>query len=367
MSPSLNVHTGVNPHWLFETSQYSPVVLSQLELPHAQFDGLAVSPSVWVQATKRHELMEASQKSPVPAVQSAVPQVQLPELAVRPSLLVHVGVSLQRSLETSQYWVSVQSTAPQAQSPEFGAVPSVVVHTGPVKAHIQCATIEQSPSALSRVFRYLYLDVSKHPRGDSREFVVRRTPVLVRHAPGASFVTISYLFDKHVPEVTRGYTVTCAPGSLLHVLLEASQKSPVVAVQVAVPQAQFAVLFAVPSLMAHVGVALHVLLKASQYWVASQVAVPHTHLSELAAVPSVLAHVGGSLHGATLETSQYWMASQVAVPHTHLSELAAVPFVMAHVGVSLHLPTPPSETSQYFCFCPSHVSAPHTHPTSFSC
>ena len=54
-----------------------------------------------------------------------------------------------------------------------------------------------------------------------------------------------------------GYTVVCKPAIVLHELLEASQKSPVVAAsQSVMPQAQLAGLAAVPFLMAQVGTEL---------------------------------------------------------------------------------------------------------------
>ena len=77
----------------------------------------------------------------------------------------------------------------------------------------------------------------------------------------ASHVALSaihpYPLSPHVPEVTMGYTVVCRPAIMLHELLAASQKSPVMAAaQSVVPHAQFAGLAAVPSVFGHTVIAL---------------------------------------------------------------------------------------------------------------
>ena len=60
-----------------------------------------------------------------------------------------------------------------------------------------------------------------------------------------------YPLPAHVPEVTIGYTVVCAPAILLQEFLEESQKSPEVESQSVVPQAQLKGLAAEPSVLAH--------------------------------------------------------------------------------------------------------------------
>ena len=97
-----------------------------------------------------------------------------------------------------------------------------------------------------------------------------------------------------------GYTVVCAPAIVLQELLDASQKSPVVA--------------------------------------ASQSVVPHAQLAGLAAVPFLMAQVGTELHRSSFDVSQkspVVAASQSVVPHAQLAGLAAVPFVVAHTAIAL--------------------------------
>ena len=65
----------------------------------------------------------------------------------------------------------------------------------------------------------------------------------------------------HVPEVTTANAVVCGPAIVLHELLEASQNSPVVALeQSVVPHAQFARLIAMPFVLVQGSGLEHVLL-----------------------------------------------------------------------------------------------------------
>ena len=72
-----------------------------------------------------------------------------------------------------------------------------------------------------------------------------------------------------------GYTAMCRPAIVLHELLEASQKLPVLASQTLVPHAQSAGLATEPFVVAQVGTALQrSLLDVSQKNPVSEVQVP---------------------------------------------------------------------------------------------
>ena len=68
-----------------------------------------------------------------------------------------------------------------------------------------------------------------------------------------------YPLSAHVPEVTTPYTAVCWPAILLHELMPASQKRPVLASQSLVPHAQSAGLATEPSVVAQAGTGLHLL------------------------------------------------------------------------------------------------------------
>ena len=102
----------------------------------------------------------------------------------------------------------------------------------------------------------LLLLKSQHPGGRldcAKELaVVSDHPTCPAAASHVAASTIHpYPLSAHVPEVTMRYTVVCRPAIVLHELLEASQKRPVVASsQSVVPHAQFSLLAAVPSVVA---------------------------------------------------------------------------------------------------------------------
>ena len=134
----------------------------------------------------------------------------------------------------------------------------------------------------------------KHPRGTlppHKLAPVSDQPTCSAAAPHVAASSIHpYPLSAHVPEVTMGYTVVCGPAILLQELLEASQKSPVVAAsQSVVPHAQFAGSATLPSVVAHVGTALHrSLLDVSQKSPVTDVQapeVPQTQGSVLAVIP----------------------------------------------------------------------------------
>ena len=106
----------------------------------------------------------------------------------------------------------------------------------------------------------------------------------------------TYPLSAHVPEVTMGYTAMCRPASMLHELLEASQKSPVVAVsQSAVPHAQLAGLAAEPSVVAQATKELHELNEDVQKSPVADVQAPEAPQTQgdgLAVVPLPWAQAG---------------------------------------------------------------------------
>ena len=129
--------------------------------------------------------------------------------------------------------------------------------------------------------------------------VVSDQPTCPAAAPHVAVSAIRpYPLSAHVPEVTIGYTIACSPAILLHELLDASQKSPVVAAsQSAVPQAQLAALAAEPSVVVQVGTALHrSLLDVSQKSPVASVhaffAAPQTQGAALAVAPSSWVQAG---------------------------------------------------------------------------
>ena len=104
---------------------------------------------------------------------------------------------------------------------------------------------------------------------------------------------------------------------MLHELLVASQKSPVVAAsQSVVPQAQFVGLAAVPSVVVQGAFLLHEFKEEVQKSpvVASQSVVPHAQFAGLATVPSVVAQVGEGLHRSLLDVSQKSPVAAVQAP-----------------------------------------------------
>ena len=146
----------------------------------------------------------------------------------------------------------------------------------------------------------LLLLVSEHPRGrfdvDQMFAVVSDQPTCPAAAWHVALSSIHpYPLSVHLPEVTMVYQVVCRPAIVLHELLEASQKRPVVAVsQSVVPHAQFVGLAAVPSVVVQAA-KRHRLSSAKQtspVVAASQSAVPHAQFAVLVAVPSVVEQVG---------------------------------------------------------------------------
>ena len=94
-----------------------------------------------------------------------------------------------------------------------------------------------------------------------------------------------------------GCTLVCRPAILLHELLEASQKSPVVA--------------------------------------ASQSVVPHAQLAEWAAVPFLMAQVGTELQRSSFDVSQMSPLADVQAPEapqTQRAGLAVAPSSWAQAG-----------------------------------
>ena len=96
-----------------------------------------------------------------------------------------------------------------------------------------------------------------------------------------------YPLSAHVPEVTMGYTVVCRPASLLHELLELSQKSPVVAASQSV----------VPLPSEHTVAWLQVLKEDEQTSPVADVQIkppeaPQKHGAGLAVAPSPWAQAG---------------------------------------------------------------------------
>ncbi len=119
-------------------------------------------------------------------------------------------------------------------------------------------------------------------------------PAAAPHVAASSI--LAYSWSTHVPAVTTGYAIKCRPASLLHELLELSQKSPVVAAsQSAVPHAQFAVLATVPSVVAQATKELHELSEDVQKSPVADVQAPEAPQTQgpgLAVAPSPWAQTG---------------------------------------------------------------------------
>ena len=188
----------------------------------------------------------------------------------------------------------------------------------------------------------LLLLVSKHPRGyhdDEGVFtVVSDQPTCPAAASHAALSAIHpYPLSAHVPEVTTAYTVVCRPAILLHELLEASQKRPVVASQLVVPHAQFLGLTAVPSVVAQ-ATKRHWFSLAKQkspVVAASQSVVPHAQLAGLAAVPFLMAQVGTELQRSSFDVSQMSPVADVQAPEapqTQGAGLAVAPSAWGQAG-----------------------------------
>jgi len=132
---------------------------------------------------------------------------------------------------------------------------------------------------------------------------------------------------------------------LLHELLEASQKSPVAAVQAEAPQTQGAGLFALPPPCSQAGPVkppttkllevlhwLRGLWQKSPVVAAAQSVVPQVQFSALACCPSAFEH---EMNRWQL-LPEAWQKKPVAVlqsavPHAQLLSLDALPSVVAHV------------------------------------
>ena len=104
-----------------------------------------------------------------------------------------------------------------------------------------------------------------------------------------------YPLPTHVPVVTTGYTVVCRPAIVLHELLEASQKLPVLASQTLVPHAQSAGLAAVPFVLAQGAKERHELIEDVQTSPVADVQIPEAPQTQgpgLAVAPSPWAQAG---------------------------------------------------------------------------
>ena len=110
-----------------------------------------------------------------------------------------------------------------------------------------------------------------------------------------------------MPEITTANAVVCGPAIVLHELLEASQKRPVVAAsQSVVPHAQFAGLAVVPFVVVQVATVLQrPLLDVSQKSPVADVQMleaPQTQGTGLAVAPLVCGQVGPvDVHRQALE------------------------------------------------------------------
>ena len=149
--------------------------------------------------------------------------------------------------------------------------------------------------------------------------------------------------------------MTQLEGTSLHLLLEASQKSPVSLVQSAVPQAHGASFSTKPSVLLQEAWR-H---RLEDFWQKSPVPLvqstfPHLQVSLLATVPSVLAQLGPphreldhpyGFEVARGANSQYSFSEHIlglvslhpSLPHIHWLELATVPSVLTHLGSFSHV------------------------------
>ncbi len=212
-------------------------------------------------ATLLHELLEASQKNPVPDQQSTEPHLQTPSFSEAPLPSEQAAAWLQvleEDVQTSPVAGVQAPEVPQTQGAGLTVAPSPWAQTEPVKAHRHLLLIPQA--RVDRVFvlncRGHGVQVEEHPRGLSENQLCTYTlgesdhPTCLAAALHVASCAINlYPVSTHVPEVTMGYTMKLL--EVLHWLRGLRQKSPVVAAaQSAVPQAQFAGLAAVPSVVA---------------------------------------------------------------------------------------------------------------------
>ena len=146
----------------------------------------------------------------------------------------------------------------------------------------------------------------------------------------------------HFAEVTTAYTIVCRPASLLHELLELSQKSPVVAAsQSVVPHAQFAGLAAVPSVVAQATNELHELNKDVQKSPVpdQQSMEPHLQTPSFSKMPlpSEQAAAWLQLLEEDVQTSPVADVQAPEAPHKQGAGLAVVPSPWAQAGpVKVH-------------------------------